>query len=319
MKMSSFPSVFESIDDLTKYEIESLLTLAKNINPEIPNPFLKNKIVATSFLENSTRTKHSFAAAIIKLGGHYLDFNAETSSLKKGESLEQTLLTLFNQGIDLCIVRSSVNHLLNPFKKSPPIKLINGGDGTNEHPTQALLDLLTMIDCVGNIEELKGKKVVILGDNTHSRVGHSLIKLLPLFGIEITLCGPSNFLPPEKERLENIKYSSDRNSAIKNCDFLYLLRIQNERHASDAFLSIKEYIETFGVTLKLLKKLNKLIPIFHPGPANVGVEIDQDLINSSLYMGHKQVRNSVPMRMAIMQLMLLNNDNNIGIINGEKF
>lgn len=317
--MSSFPSVLESISDLTKNEIESLLTLARNINPAVPNPFLKNTIVATSFLENSTRTKHSFAAAIIKLGGNYLDFNTETSSLKKGESLEQTLLTLHYQGIDLCIVRSSLNHVLTPFKKSPPIKLINGGDGTNEHPTQALLDLLTMIDCTGDLESLKGKTLAILGDNTHSRVGHSLIKLLPQFGVKVILCGPEEFLPAKPERIESINYSTDRNSTIKTCDFLYLLRIQNERHNADSFLSVKEYISNYGVTLKLLKKLNKLIPVFHPGPANIGIEIDQELITSSLYMGHRQVKNSVPMRMAIMQSMLLNNDANIGIIHGEKF
>lgn len=319
MKMSSFPSVLESINDLTKNEVESLLTLARNINPDIPNPFLKNAIVATSFLENSTRTKHSFAAGIIKLGGHYLDFNTETSSLKKGESLEQTLLTLHYQGIDLCVVRSSVNHVLNAFKKSPPIKLINGGDGTNEHPTQALLDLLTLIDCVGDLESLKGKKLAIIGDNIHSRVGHSLIKLLPQFGIDVVLCGPEKFLPKKAERFEYITYSTDRNSTIKNCDFLYLLRIQNERHNSDSFMALSEYVENYGVSLKLLKKLNKLIPIFHPGPANIGVEIDLELITSSLYMGHKQVKNSVPMRMAIMQSMLLNNDTEIGIIHGEKF
>jgi aspartate carbamoyltransferase catalytic subunit len=319
MKMSSFPSVLESISDLTKSEIESLLTLAKNINIDTPNPYLKNSIVATSFLENSTRTKHSFAAAIIKLGGHYLDFNAETSSLKKGEGLEQTLLTLYYQGIDLCIVRSSVNHVLSPFKKSPPIKLINGGDGTYEHPTQALLDLLTLIEITGDISSLQGKKLAIIGDNIHSRVGHSLVKLLPMFGVEIILCGPEEFLPPVNERLKNLIYSTNLNTTIKNSDFLYLLRIQNERHTSNSFMSISDYVDNYGVTLKLLKKLNKLIPIFHPGPANIGVELDQELISSSLYMGHRQVKNSVPLRMAIMQSMLLNNDRNIGIIDGEKF
>jgi aspartate carbamoyltransferase catalytic subunit len=319
MKMSSFPSVLESIDDLTKNEIECLLTLAKNINVNISNPFLKNSIVATSFLENSTRTKHSFAAAIIKLGGHYLDFNTENSSLKKGESLEQTFLTLYYQGIDLCIVRSSVNNVLSAFKKSPPIKLINGGDGTNEHPTQALLDLLTLINYVGDISSLKGKRIAILGDNIHSRVSHSLIKLLPIFGVEIILCGPEEFLPALKDRSANIHYSTDRNTTLSHCDFIYLLRIQNERHASHSFISIADYKEHFGITLGLLKKIGKLIPVLHPGPANIGVEIDQELISSNLYMGHQQVKNSVPLRMAIMQSMLLNNDSNIGIINGERF
>jgi aspartate carbamoyltransferase catalytic subunit len=317
--MYTFPSVLESISDLTKSEIETLLTLATNINLNIPNPYLKNSIVATSFLENSTRTKHSFAAAIIKLGGHYLDFNTETSSLKKGESLEQTFLTLYHQGIDLCIIRSSTNNVLSNFKKFPPIKLINGGDGTNEHPTQALLDLLTMTLFSGNFNSLIGKKIAIIGDVIHSRVGHSLIKLLPLFGIDIILCGPEEFLPTKAERLPHITYSTDRDQTILNADFLYLLRIQSERHSSNSFMSLPDYITHFGVTLNLLKKCHKLIPVLHPGPANIGVEIDHDLISSSLYLGHKQVQNSVPLRMALIQLMLLNNDTNIGFINGEKF
>ena len=319
MKMSSFPSVLESIDDLTKSEIDSLLYLANKINPMDPSPLLKNTIVATSFLENSTRTKHSFASAIIRLGGHYLDFNAETSSLKKGESLEQTLLTLHAQGINLCIVRSSVNHQLRAFKKAPPIKLINGGDGTNEHPTQALLDLLTIVNYMGDVSKLAGKTLAIIGDNVHSRVGHSLIKLLPLYGIKIILCGPTEFLPAANDRVSHISYSTDRNDTIKKSDLIYLLRIQNERHNADSFISIAQYIENFGVSLNLLKNLNKLIPVFHPGPANIGVEIDQELISSSLYYGHKQVQNSIPMRMAIMQSMLLNNDQKIGIIHGEQF
>jgi aspartate carbamoyltransferase catalytic subunit len=140
-----------------------------------------------------------------------------------------------------------------------------------------------------------------------------------MFGMEIILCGPEEFLPPIHERQNHLKYSTNLNTTIKDCDFLYLLRIQNERHTSNSFMSISDYVDNYGVTLKLLKKLNKLIPIFHPGPANIGVELDQDLISSSLYMGHKQVKNSVPLRMAVMQSMLLNNDQNIGIIHGEKF
>ncbi len=319
MKMSAFPSVLESIDDLAKIEIENLISLARSIDTNSPHPHFKNKIVATSFLENSTRTKHSFAAAIIKLGGHYLDFNLETSSLKKGESLEQTLLTLYYQGIDLCIVRSSVNNQLSNFKKSPPIKLINGGDGTNEHPTQALLDLLTLVNHVKDLESLNGKTLSIIGDNIHSRVGHSLVKLLPQFGMKVILCGPEEFLPPVNSRIPGISYSMNLKETIKDSDFLYLLRIQSERHKGNSFMSISEYKENFGVSLNLLKKLGKLIPVFHPGPANIGIEIDQDLISSSLYFGHQQVFNSVQMRMAIIQSMLLNNDLNIGKIHGEQF
>ena len=147
--MAPFPSLLESIDDLNRNHIDSLLNrcLFFKQNPHIA-PFSQppKPIIATSFLENSTRTKHSFAVAIRRLGGLFLDFNAETSSLKKGETLEETFLTLFYQGVNLCVFRSSVSHQLKEFKLAPPIKLVNGGDGVNEHPTQALLDLFTLLE-----------------------------------------------------------------------------------------------------------------------------------------------------------------------------
>lgn len=317
--MTSFPSLLESIDDLSKAQIDGLLARAKFFkhNPEItPLNKTPKPIIATSFLENSTRTKHSFAVAIRRLGGLYLDFNAETSSIKKGESLEETFLTLYYQGISLCVFRSSVSHQLSQFRDHLPIKLVNGGDGINEHPTQALLDLLTLQELSS---ELKGKTLAIVGDNIHSRVGHSLIKLLPQYGIKIILGGPKDFLPKKETLAPNIELSFSREDIIERSDFIYLLRIQKERHTGVQNELYDNYLEHFGISLDILKKYHKLIPILHPGPANIGVEIDSHLIKSSLYKGYLQVANSIPMRMAIIEAMLLNNDSNIGKINGEKF
>jgi aspartate carbamoyltransferase catalytic subunit len=320
--MNSFPSILESIGDLSKMQIDGLLSLASKFKHRESESTLftyRRPVIATSFLENSTRTKHSFAIAIQRLGAIYLDFNAETSSLKKGESLEETFLTLFNQGVNLCIFRSSVSHQLRQFKDSPPIKIINGGDGINEHPTQALLDLFTMLELS---QDLSGKTFAIFGDYVHSRVGHSLVKLLPQFGMNIILCGPEAFLPPKSSLPKEVELSTDRDETLKKCDFIYLLRIQKERHQENRpnlFSSDDEYHQTYGVSLDLLKRMQKLVPVLHPGPANIGVELDTALIKSSLYKGYLQVQNSIPMRMAIIQSMLVNNDKNIGNIHGEKF
>jgi aspartate carbamoyltransferase catalytic subunit len=321
--MNSFPSLLESIADLNKLQIDGLLSLSTKFKHRESESNLftyRRPIIATSFLENSTRTKHSFAIAIQKMGAMYIDFNAETSSLKKGESLEETFLTLYNQGVNLCIFRSSVSHQLQQFRVAPPIKIINGGDGINEHPTQALLDLYTLLELS---PDLSGKTLAIFGDNIHSRVGHSLIKLLPMFGLKVILCGPDAFLPDAHTLPPGIELSNDRDETLKKCDFIYLLRIQKERHLDGGInhLSIEgdDYLGSYGVSLDLLKKMQKLVPVLHPGPANIGVELDLALIKSSLYKGYQQVQNSIPMRMAIIQSMLVNNDKNIGNVHGEKF
>jgi aspartate carbamoyltransferase catalytic subunit len=319
--MNSFPSLLESINDLDKSQIDGLLSLTTKFKERESESNLftyRRPIIATSFLENSTRTKHSFAIAIQKMGAMYIDFNAETSSLKKGESLEETFLTLFNQGVNLCIFRSSVSHQLSQFRDNPPIKIINGGDGINEHPTQALLDLYTLLELS---PDLNGKTLAIFGDNIHSRVGHSLIKLLPLFGMKVILCGPEAFLPLKESLPPNVELSNDRDGTIKKSDFIYLLRIQKERHLNGAISHQSSYhsIEDYGLSLDLLKRMQKLVPVLHPGPANIGVELDHALIKSSLYKGYQQVQNSIPMRMAIIQSMLVNNDKNIGKVHGENF
>lgn len=316
--MNNFPSVFEAISDLSKDQIEGLLILARKFKTrDHDKPQFSNKIpiVANSFLENSTRTKNSFAIAIKRLGCHYLDFNTETSSLKKGESLEETLLTLYAQGVDLCIIRTSVSNQFEEFKNNTPVRIINGGDGTNQHPTQAILDLFTMQE-IGI--DLEGKTMAIVGDCEHSRVGHSLCELLPLFGCKIILCGPDGFVPTSTE-YKDVEISNDLESTVKRSDFLYTLRIQKERHSgSDQTQHYETYHDKYGINREKLRAWNKEVPVFHPGPANIGVEISSDIIKSSLYKGYDQVVNSIFMRMAIITAILSNNDKNIGIIDGTR-
>jgi aspartate carbamoyltransferase catalytic subunit len=306
--MEAFPSILESIDDLRKHHVDQILDRAQDLKSGAPArlPLQKSLAVATSFLEHSTRTKHSFAMAIKRLQGFHIDFAAETSSLKKGESLEQTLLTLHYQGIDICIIRTKESHLLSKFKEFPPIKIINGGDGANQHPTQALLDLYTMHNQFG---ALSGKTISIIGDCKHSRVTHSLIDLLPQYGINIILCGPEKFVDIEVS--EKISKTTNIDEAINKSDALYLLRIQNERHSDDLNFNEKEYIENYQINLERLKK-NKVIPIYHPGPANIGIEVSHEIVDSEIWMAHKQVENSVYVRMAIIEAMINNEDTKIG-------
>ncbi|MEC7276030.1 MAG: aspartate carbamoyltransferase catalytic subunit [Bdellovibrionota bacterium] len=316
--MQNFPSVFESIKDLNKGHIDGLLKLAGKFKgfahdwQGLPIPFIKRPIIATSFLENSTRTKHSFAIAIKNLGATYIDFNADTSSLKKGESLEETLHTLHCQGVDLCIIRTNISQEMAQFKEKPPVRIINGGDGTHQHPTQALLDLFTMME-IGL--DLEGKTISIIGDTAHSRVCHSLLDLLPQFGAKIILCGPTECLPSEEEMKSypGVVLSTDVDEAISQSDLLYLLRIQKERHKGSEVNYYETYPEKYGVSVERLERLGKKIPVFHPGPANVGVEISKDLMLSPFYFGYEQVHNSIFMRMAIIQAVLQNTDKKLGI------
>jgi aspartate carbamoyltransferase catalytic subunit len=311
--MNAFPSILEGIGDLQKKHVDHIMERAKDLKSGSPArlPLQKTIAVATSFLENSTRTKLSFAMAIKRLKGFHIDFVAETSSLKKGESLEQTLLTLKYQGIDICIIRTKESHLLEQFREHPPIKIINGGDGTNQHPTQALLDLYTLQEKLG---DLNGKTVSIVGDCKHSRVTHSLIDLLPQYGIKVKLCGPTNFLE-DASPASDIEIIKNFDEAIEQSDALYMLRIQNERHGEEDKFNLEEYIKNYQINFNRLIEHKKAIPIFHPGPANIGVEVHQEIIDSELWMAHKQVENSVYVRMAIIEAMINNDDRNIGYRN----
>ena len=295
--MKPFPSILETTQDLSLDQIEKLLHLAKNFKDgQDPMFFFKQNspILSTLFLENSTRTKTSFAIAIQKLGGHYIDFNVDTSSLKKGENLEETLLTLKYQGVDVCVIRTPNSNEFTPFKENPPIKIINGGDGVNHHPSQGLLDLFTFFEL--GIDP-KGKTMVVIGDILHSRVFNSLSDLFIRFGGKIIICGPKECLP---NSVKGIEVTDSLDDALSKADLIYSLRIQKERHAKPV-----AYYDTFPEKFGLnLKKLKNNIPVFHPGPVNIGVELSQDILRSSHYQGYQQVKNSIYMRMALITAMI---------------
>lgn len=307
-KLTTFPSVLSSIDDLSLDQIEGLLSLARKIKNKdyLGIPFgTTGPIIATYFLEPSTRTMHSFSIAIHKLGGKHLRFEANSSSLVKGETFKETLRTFASQGVSLCITRTSENDFFEPYKDAPPIRLINGGDGTCEHPTQALLDLFTILEYDKNA---RGKTLTLVGDITHSRVSNSLIKILKKYGIKVILCGPVEMLPKEAE---GVDLTQDLDTALDKTDFLYLLRIQKERHANTVDGAI-DFHTLYGINLPRLSRLNKKIPVFHPGPVNIGVELTHEVLDSDYYMGYKQVENSIYMRMALIKAMLKNKDTNVG-------
>ncbi len=306
--MTSFPSVLDSALDLRDNEVSELFRLANKLqNNEFVLPqrnSLNAPVIATFFLENSTRTKYSFAIAAKKIGAHYIDFQIENSSLKKGESIEETMRTLNAQGVNVLIVRSSINQLLSCYKNHPYInmKLINAGDGVTEHPTQALLDLYTILELQ---KEKKIKTIGLSGDLIHSRVGHSLLKLLPRFGLTVTLFAPEYFKDP---KIKDFKYHQNKNEFLADIDLLYLLRIQFERHTNlDATLiDPNNYHREYGFTYDEISKFD--LPVMHPGPCNIGVELDEKLLKSKFYLAHKQVENSVYVRMAILLKMLGENE-----------
>ncbi|MBT3982807.1 MAG: aspartate carbamoyltransferase [Bacteriovoracaceae bacterium] len=294
-----YPTVLENIQDLGMGQIQQLLSLSKKLKTSetqppsfSPNPFT----AALIFNENSTRTKYSFAKSIINLDYRYVDINPESSSMKKGEDLEETLLTLKAQGYGLLIMRTPNSGEFSKFKKHSPLPIINAGDGSNQHPTQALLDLFTMIE-LG--EDPKGKTVTFIGDCAHSRVVNSLAPLLISWGAKVNFCGPDEFMPDSSKHSE-VKRLGQLESAVDGSDILYLLRIQSERHqsrSSDSFIT--DYATNFQVNQVSLK--GKRIPIYHPGPANIGVEIDHQTLKGELYRGYHQVENSIFMRMALVK------------------
>lgn len=308
--MNNFPMVLESIKDLSLEQVNFLMSSARGFKYN-PRKYAiydnKKPVVATCFLEHSTRTRNSFVLAAEKLGAIYLNFDPATSSLKKGENLEETFYTLKSQGVDLCIIRTAVPGELHPFKDNPPFQIINGGDGMHQHPTQALLDLFTMLETGWKPD---GKTMTIIGDCEHSRVCHSLIDLITMVGGKIILCGPSGCLP-EHSPHPQVELCLDVEYAIKNSDLIYLLRIQKERHKRFGDTNyFSDYPKSHGVTIERVKNLNKNIPIYHPGPANIGVEIGSCVFKQPTtshelgYLGYEQVRHSLWMRMAIIMAML---------------
>jgi len=263
-------------------------------------PSLQGKTIVNLFFENSTRTRISFELAQKRLSADTVNFSASTSSLKKGESFKDTVQNIEAMKIDACVMRHPTPGAPLRLTEYVDAIVINAGDGTHEHPTQAILDMTSLYEKFGY---LKGLKVGIVGDISHSRVALSNIHGLIAMGADVTLCGPATLIPPHiKELGVNINYKIDE--VIEWADALNVLRIQMERMGVSLFPSIREYRSLFGITTERLANHKKEIVIMHPGPMNRGVEIESAIADSDQAIILDQVLNGVASRMAILYLLL---------------
>ncbi len=263
-------------------------------------PVLRGKLVVNLFFENSTRTRSSFEIAEKRLSADTLNFSAAGSALQKGESLADTVLNLERMQPDCYVMRhgsAGACHLVKRFSKA---SIINAGDGAHEHPTQALLDAMTIRRKKGGF---KGLKVLITGDIGHSRVAGSDIRLLTKMGADVTLCGPATLIPPHVETM-GVRAETNFDRAIEGVDVVMMLRIQLERQQKGLFPTLLEYYKTYGLTEKRLKLAAKDVIVMHPGPINRGVEMDSEVADGPYSVILDQVENGVSVRMAVLYLLL---------------
>jgi aspartate carbamoyltransferase catalytic subunit len=262
-------------------------------------PSLRDITIANLFFENSTRTKLSFELAEKRLSADVINFSSAQSSVKKGETLIDTVNNILSMKVDMVVMRHP-----NPgagvfLSKHVNASIVNAGDGAHEHPTQALLDSYSIREKLG---EVGGKKVVIVGDILHSRVALSNIFALQLQGAEVMVCGPKTLIPKYIGEL-GVKVETKLEKALQWCDVANMLRVQNERMDISYFPSTREYTQQFGVTKAVLERLDKEITIMHPGPINRGVEITSDVADSEQAIILDQVQNGVAIRMAVIYLL----------------
>ena len=262
-------------------------------------PSLRDITIANLFFENSTRTRLSFELAEKRLSADVVNFSAASSSVKKGETLIDTVNNILSMKVDMVVMRHP-----NPgagvfLSQHVDAKIVNAGDGAHEHPTQALLDSYSIRERLG---EVRGKKVVIVGDILHSRVALSNIFALKLQGAEVKVCGPKTLIPKYIKKL-GVDVETDIMKALHWCDVANMLRVQNERMEISYFPSTREYTQQFGVNKKILDSLDKEIVIMHPGPINRGVEITSDVADSKHAIILDQVQNGVAVRMAVLYLL----------------
>ena len=262
-------------------------------------PSLRDITIANLFFENSTRTKLSFELAQKRLSADVINFSTGQSSLNKGESLIDTVNNILSMKVDMVVMRHPNPGAAKFISKHVDAKIINAGDGTHEHPTQALLDTYSIREKFG---EVKGKKVVIVGDILHSRVALSNIFALQLQGAKVMVCGPKTLIPKYIDKL-GVKVEYNLNKALNWCDVANMLRVQNERMDISYFPSVREYSLQYGVTKNILESLDKKITIMHPGPINRGVEITSEVADSEQSIILNQVENGVAIRMAVIYLL----------------
>jgi aspartate carbamoyltransferase catalytic subunit len=262
-------------------------------------PSLRDVTIANLFFENSTRTKLSFELAQKRLSADVINFSSSGSSVSKGETLIDTVNNILSMKVDMIVMRHPSPGASVFLSKNVNSCIINAGDGTHEHPTQALLDAYSLIEKIG---DLKSKNILIVGDIMHSRVALSNIFAYQKLGANVTVCGPKSLIPKTIESL-NVNVETDFRKALKNSDAVNMLRIQNERMSETYFPSLREYIQQYGLTMPLLSSINKEIIVMHPGPINRGVEITSEVADSDQAIILDQVENGVAVRMAVMYLL----------------
>lgn len=292
------------IKHLSKEDIQLIFQTATNFKDVINRPIkkvpsLRDITIANVFFENSTRTKLSFELAEKRLSADVINFSSSGSSVKKGETLLDTVNNILAMKVDMVVMRHSSPGAPHFLAKHINANIINAGDGTHEHPTQALLDTFSIQDKLGRVE---GKKVVIVGDILHSRVALSNIFALQKLGAEVMVCGPNTLLPKYIENL-GVKVELDIDKALQWCEVANILRIQLERQQIKYFPSLREYMLYYGVNRKRLDALDKPITIMHPGPINRGVELHSDVADSEHSIILEQVENGVAVRMAVLYLL----------------
>jgi len=289
---------------INKNDIDLIFETADHFKEVINRPIkkvpsLRDITIANIFFENSTRTKLSFELAQKRLSADVISFSAAQSSVKKGETLIDTVNNILSMKVDMVVMRHSNPGAAYFLSQNVKASIVNAGDGAHEHPTQGLLDSFTIREKLG---EVGGKKVVIVGDILHSRVALSNIFALQLQGAEVKVCGPKTLIPKYIESL-GVTVEPNLRKALEWCDVANMLRVQNERMDVNYFPSTREYAQQYGVDKALLDSLSKEIVIMHPGPINRGVEISSDVADSQQSVILNQVENGVAIRMAVIYLL----------------
>ena len=289
---------------LTKSDIDLIFKTADNFKKIINQPIkkvpsLRDITIANLFFENSTRTKLSFELAEKRLSADVINFASASSSVKKGETLLDTVNNILAMKVDIVVMRHPNPGASVFLSRNIDAKIVNAGDGTHEHPTQALLDAYSIREKYGDV---KGKKIVIIGDILHSRVALSNIYCLQKLGAEVKVCGPTSLMPKHLDAL-NVSRIPNVEEALNWCDVANILRIQLERQEVNYFPSLREYAMVYGINKKILHNLDKEITIMHPGPINRGVELSSDVADSKHSIILDQVENGVAIRMAVIYLL----------------
>jgi aspartate carbamoyltransferase catalytic subunit len=294
-----------AIRDLSRDQVDDLLETAREMLPiarreRASVPTLRGRIVCNLFLEDSTRTRLSFDLAAKRLSADVVNFSAEGTSVKKGESLLDTAETLMALGVDLIVLRTSSAGAPVQLAREVEVPVLNAGDGWHQHPTQALLDALTIVQHRGTVE---GARVTIVGDVLHSRVARSEVELLRMLGAHVTLVAPPTLLPPDVSGW-GVTVTSDIDAALPDTDVLYVLRVQRERMHRAFFPSTREYARIWGIGAARLRRLPSDAMLMHPGPVNRGVELTSEAMDDPRAVITEQVTNGIAVRMACLYRLL---------------